>query len=109
MQDKGLDMAKEYWTTTEVIEIFQVESRFLEDLEEEEILRPNCREDLTEKRFSEADLERLRLAKMLMEDMEVNMAGVDIILRMRRHMFDMRAQFDAILLDVAENVRRLLR
>lgn len=102
-------MAKEYWTTTEVIEIFQVETRFLRDLEEEEILRPDCREDPTEKRFSETDLERLRLAKMLMEDMDVNLAGVEIILRMRQHMFDMRTQFDAILLDVAENVRRMLR
>jgi MerR family transcriptional regulator/heat shock protein HspR len=102
-------MGKEYWTTTEVIEIFQVETRFLEDLEEEEIVCPDCREDPAEKRFSQADLERLRLAKLLVEEMGVNLAGVEIILRMRRDMFAMRAQFDAILEDVARNVHRLLR
>lgn len=102
-------MDKRYWTTTEVIEIFQVETRFLDDLEAEEILCPDCREHPSEKRFSETDLERLRLAKMLVEDMDVNLAGVEIILRMRQNMLDMRAQFDAILLDVADNVRRLLR
>ena len=102
-------MAKEYWTTTEVIELFQVETRFLDDLEEEEILCPESREDPVEKRFSEVDLERLRLAKLLVEEMGVNLAGVEIILRMRRDMYAMRAQFDAILEDVARNVRRLLR
>jgi MerR family transcriptional regulator/heat shock protein HspR len=102
-------MAKEYWTTTEVIEIFQVETRFLDDLVEEEILHPEGREDPAEKRFSGVDLERLRLAKLLVEEMGVNLAGVEIILRMRRDMFAMRAQFDAILEDVAENVRRIVR
>jgi MerR family transcriptional regulator/heat shock protein HspR len=102
-------MVKEYWTTTEVIELFQVETRFLEDLVEEEILRPEGREDPAEKRFSEVDVERLRLAKLLVEEMGVNLAGVEIILRMRRDMFAMRAQFDAILEDVAENVRRIVR
>jgi MerR family transcriptional regulator, heat shock protein HspR len=102
-------MAKEYWTTTEVIELFEVETRFLEDLVEEEILRPEGRKDPAEKRFSEVDLERLRLAKLLVEEMGVNLAGVEIILRMRRDMFAMRAQFDAILEDVAENVRRIVR
>ena len=102
-------MAKEYWTTTEVIELFRVETRFLDDLEEEEILCPESREDPVEKRFSEVDLERLRLAKLLVEEMGVNLAGVEIILRMRRDMYAMRAQFDAILEDVAQNVRQLLR
>lgn len=102
-------MAKAYWTTTEVIELFQVETRFLDDLEEEEILCPEGREDPVGKRFSEADLERLRLAKLLVEEMGVNLAGVEIILRMRRDMYAMRAQFDAILEDVAQNVRQLLR
>lgn len=102
-------MAGKYWTTTEVIEIFQLETRFLNDLEEEEIVCPDSLEDPCEKRFSEADLERLRLAKLLVEDMGVNLAGVEIILRMRQHMFDMRAQFDHILEDVAGSVQRLIR
>lgn len=102
-------MAGKYWTKTEVIEIFQMETRFLNKLEEEEIVCPDSLEDPCEKRFSEADLERLRLAKLLVEDMGVNLAGVEIILRMRQCMFDMRAQFDLILEDVAGNVRRLLQ
>ena len=47
-------------------------------------------------------MEKLRIAKLLMEEMEVNLPGVEIILRMRHDMIAMRAQFDAILDDLAE-------
>ncbi len=102
-------MADKYWTSTEIIEIFQMEARLLDELEEEEIVCPDSPGDHCEKRYSEADLERLRLAKLLVEDMGVNLAGVEIILHMRQCMFDMRAQFDHILEDMAGNVRRLLQ
>ena len=102
-------MAKVRWTTTEVIEILQIEERFLRDLEEEEIVCPECGEDPSDRVFSEMDLERLRLAKLLMDEMGVNLAGVEIILHMRQTMLDMRTQFDTILEDVAGNVRQAFR
>ena len=36
-------MDKEFWTVTEVMEIFEVDEGFLSDLEEEELLCPVCR------------------------------------------------------------------
>jgi len=39
------------------------------------------------------------------EELGVNLPGVDIILRMRRDMFSMRRQFDAILEDLARKIR----
>lgn len=102
-------MAKEFWTITEVVEIFQVERSFLIELEEEEIVCPECRDGDTENKiFFQPDLENLRLAKLLVEDMGVNLPGVDIILRMRRNMYAMRRQFDAVLEDMAREVRRVL-
>jgi len=56
-----------------------------------------CREGSPSKLFSAVELEKLRIAKLLVEDMEVNLSGVEIILRMRQDMIDMRNQFDAIL------------
>ncbi|MBN1847128.1 MAG: MerR family transcriptional regulator [Deltaproteobacteria bacterium] len=98
-------MSKEYWTISEVIEIFQVQERFIADLEEEEILCPTCTKGPPTKRFSAHDLERLRLAKILMEEMDVNLPGVEIILRMRESMIHMRKQFDDILEDLANQIR----
>jgi MerR family transcriptional regulator/heat shock protein HspR len=96
---------KEFWTVTEVVERFEVEVRFLEDLEEEEVVCPVYRDDPPAKLFSTRDLENLRLAKILVEDMGVNLPGVEVILRMRQNMIDMRNQFDTILEDLARHFR----
>ena len=101
-------MTKEYWTIKEVIEMFQVDETFLSDLEEQEVVCPICREGSRAKSFSTQDLEKLRLAKILVEDMEVNLPGVEIILRMRQNMLEMRQQFDIILEELAHHLKRNL-
>jgi MerR family transcriptional regulator/heat shock protein HspR len=101
-------MAREFWTVNEVIEFFEVDERFLADLEEEELICPLCRDETPDKIFPAEELEKLRLAKILVDDMGVNLPGVDIILRMRQMMFDMRKQFDDILEDLAGNIQKRL-
>ncbi|MFH1481720.1 MAG: chaperone modulator CbpM [Pseudomonadota bacterium] len=98
-------MDKEFWTLEEVIEIFEIDERFLADLESEEIICPTCREEPPSKRFSYDELAKLRLVKILVEDMDVNLAGVEVVLRMRQTMMDMRSQFDDILEDMARRLR----
>jgi MerR family transcriptional regulator/heat shock protein HspR len=41
--------------------------------------------------------------------MGVNLAGVEVILRMRQNMFEMRKQFDTILEELAKNVNDTLK
>jgi MerR family transcriptional regulator, heat shock protein HspR len=101
-------MEKKYWTTTEIIETFQVREELLIDLEREEILCPECAENGSSKQFSYDELEKLRLARMLIEDMDVNIPGVEIILRMREDMIHMRRQFDEILEDIAVEIKKAL-
>ncbi|RJR54350.1 MAG: MerR family transcriptional regulator [Desulfobacteraceae bacterium] len=98
-------MKKRLWTMTEVMEIYRVDEPFMLQLEEEEILWPVRRKGSSDRFYSDRDLESLRLAKILMEEMGVNMEGVEIILRMRESMFQMRAQFDDILEDLARQLR----
>jgi MerR family transcriptional regulator/heat shock protein HspR len=93
---------KEFWTVTEVMDIFEVDERFLSELEEEALLSPACREGSPAKVFRVEELQKLRLVKALVEDMGVNLPGVEVILRMRQMMFDMRRQFDEILDDLAQ-------
>ena len=101
-------MKKDFWTIAEVVDYFEVEEGFLVDLEDEEILCPTCKENSSIKTYAERELEKLRLAKILMEDMGVNMAGVDVIIRMRENMFEMRRQFDIILEEVAGQIRSVI-
>ena len=98
-------MAKEFWTLTEVIEIFEIQRTVLVTLEEEEIICPRSNEIEKEPVYSRDEMEMLRVAKVLMDELDVNLAGVDIILRMRGQMLAMRNQFDAILVDLAEKLR----
>ncbi|MFW6114994.1 MAG: chaperone modulator CbpM [Thermodesulfobacteriota bacterium] len=100
-------MDKEFWTIREVVEIFQIDEKFLNELEEEQIISPVRKEHPPAKLFSSADLEKLRLAKILIDEMEVNLPGVDIILRMRQSMFEMRRQFDSILQDLARHIQEM--
>lgn len=102
-------MDKEFWTVTEVVEFFQIDEKFLVQLEEEEIVCPTCPADPSDKVFSLNELENLRLAKVLVEDMGVNLAGVEIILRMRQNMFNMRKQFDEILEDLARDLQEAFK
>ena len=102
-------MTKKFYTISEVIEIFQIEERLLFDLEQEEIVCPACRDDLQTKLFSIDEMDKLRLAKILVEDMGVNLAGVEVILRMRQNMFEMRRQFDTILEDLARQLHETFK
>lgn len=102
-------MTKEYWTLSEVTEIFQMDEGTISYLEEEEIVCPECFTEQPLKRFSAIELEKLRLIKVLMEDMDVNLPGVEVILRMRENMIQMRRQFDAILEDLAGQVKESLK
>ena len=104
--ERGSNKNKQFWTVKEVVELFEFEEAFITDLEEEEIICPTCRKDAKIKGFSSSELEKLRLAKMLIEEMEVNVPGVGIILHMRQNMIDMRRQFDAILKDLAQQLQK---
>jgi MerR family transcriptional regulator, heat shock protein HspR len=46
--------------------------------------------------YSEAEIERLRHIKVLMEDMGINMAGVEVILRLSRRIVEMQHRIDTI-------------
>ena len=102
-------MSKEFWSVAEIIEIFNVDKNFIENLEKENIICRACTEKTSEKSFSLNDMERLRLAKILMHEMDVNIPGIEVILQMRQSMIDMRKQLDAILEDIARHLQIALK
>ena len=101
-------MTKKLWTISEVVELFQLEESFIAELEEEEIVCPTCSEERHAKLFTSSELEKLRVVKILVEDMDVNLPGVEIILRMRQEMVRIRKQFDSILRDLSQHIQENL-
>ena len=97
-------MTGEFWTITEIVERLQIEEHFLDELEAEEIICSSHQEGVSSKVFPSIEVEKLRIAKILVEDMGVNLAGVEVVLRMRQNMIEMRRQFDDILEDLARQL-----
>ena len=56
--------------------------------------------------ISSHDLDRARVAALLTQELEVNLAGAEVILRMRDDMIAMRRQFDEILTDLVHELKR---
>ena len=46
--------------------------------------------------YSQADIERLREIQGLIHDLGVNLAGVDVIFRMRRRILEMESEMEAL-------------
>jgi len=56
--------------------------------------------------ISSADLDRARVTALLTQELEVNLPGAEVILRMRDDMIAMRRQFDEILSDLIDELKR---
>ena len=48
------------------------------------------------RRFSDDDVEQIRFIKRLIDDLGVNLAGVEVILHMRRQMVELQEQLAAL-------------
>ena len=90
-------MGKKQWSLQEIQLAFDVGEAFILDLEREEIICSTCQEGGSPRMFAAAEVEKVRMAKVLVEEMEVNLPGVEVILRMRQNMTEMKRQFDAVL------------
>jgi MerR family transcriptional regulator, heat shock protein HspR len=90
-------MSEQYYRRSQIIEIFQFDERFLEELEAEDLISSVPSETSREPVFSPDQVDRLRVIATLVQELEVNLAGVEVILEMRANMIRMQHQFDEIL------------
>jgi MerR family transcriptional regulator/heat shock protein HspR len=88
-------MARKYFRITEVINICGVGGEFIEYLERERIIEPVTRRNL--KFYSLEQVDRVRVAHLLIDEMGVNLEGTEVALHMREQMIAMQRQFDELL------------
>jgi len=77
---------------TEIVRLLEVEETFLESLERESIVHV----DVGEGGFSPRMIERVRVAHSLVFELEVNLSGVAVILRMREELGSMQGALDRV-------------
>jgi MerR family transcriptional regulator, heat shock protein HspR len=88
-----------------VAEMVGVHPQTLRLYEREGLIKPR-RTDRQTRLYSESDVERLKSIMNLTQDMGVNLAGVEIILRMRQQMEEMQTVIEELLKRVYEKIQQ---
>lgn len=87
-------MSLKHLRITEVTRICGVSADFVRRLEREQMIRPVRRRQ--EKLYPIEQVDRVRVARLLIEDMGVNLEGAEVALHMREQLIAMQRQFNEI-------------
>ncbi|MCX5862489.1 MAG: chaperone modulator CbpM [Desulfomonile sp.] len=98
-------MAQDYYYRRQILEIFEFDEDFLDELESEELVRSEELESTRERVFALDQVERMRIIRNLVRELEVNLPGVEVILEMRENMILMQRQFDRILEAIVQELK----
>ena len=101
---KRAERGKAYYMISAVSQKYDIHPQTLRLYEREGLLKPSRTEGNT-RLYSEEDLEQLETILALTRDLGVNLAGVEIILNMRRKMEQMQREVNEFM----EYVKRELR
>ena len=83
-------MNKKFFRLADVLEACDVSAEFIQTLEEENLIKPIRRRRL--KLYPIDQVDRVRVANILVGEMGVNLAGVEVALHMRDQIIRMRRQ-----------------
>jgi len=97
-------MARKYLRITEVVRICGVDEDFILRLEREQLVEPVVRQK--EKVYPPEQVDRVRVAHLLMEEMGVNLEGAEVALHMREQMIAMQRQFNEILQRLCRELKK---
>ena len=97
-------MARKYLRITEVVEICGVNEEFVIRLEKEKVIYPIVRRE--RKLYPLDQVDRVRVAHLLIEEMGVNLEGAEVALHMREQMIAMQRQFNELLRLLGQELKR---
>jgi DNA-binding transcriptional MerR regulator len=97
-------MTRKYLRVSEVIKVCSVPQEFIDILEREHIIEPIMRRKL--KVYSVDQVDRVRVAHLLIEEMGVNLEGAEVALHMREQMIAMQRQFSELLRLLGQQLKR---
>lgn len=88
-------MARKYFRISEVVRVCSVSEEFILSLEREHVITSVTRKK--EKAYSLDQVDRIRVARNLIEDLGVNLEGVEVALHMREQIISMRQELARII------------
>ena len=97
-------MPRKFLRITEVVRICGVDKEFVIRLEKEKVIYPIVRR--SRKLYPLDQVDRVRVARLLIEEMGVNLEGAEVALHMREQMIAMQRQFNEILRLLGRELKR---
>jgi len=97
-------MPRKFLRITEVVRICGVDKEFVIRLEKEKVIYPVVRR--SRKLYPVDQVDRVRVARLLIEEMGVNLEGAEVALHMREQMIAMQRQFNEILRLLGRELKR---
>ena len=97
-------MPRKFLRITEVVKICGVDEEFVIRLEREKVIYPIVRR--SRKLYPLDQVDRVRVARLLIEEMGVNLEGAEVALHMREQMIAMQRQFNEILRLLGRELKR---
>ena len=97
-------MPGKFLRITEVVEICGVDEDFVIRLEQEKVIYPIVRRN--RKLYPLDQVDRVRVARLLIEEMGVNLEGAEVALHMREQMIAMQRQFNELLRLLGRELKR---
>ena len=97
-------MARKYLRITEVIEICGVDREFVLRLEQESVISTITRQK--QKLYPLEQVDRIRVAHLLIEELGVNLEGAEVALHMREQMIAMQRQFNEVLRRLGQALKK---
>jgi MerR family transcriptional regulator/heat shock protein HspR len=88
-------MADELYTISIAAELCGMHEQSLRMYERRGLVAPQ-RSAGNIRQFSDADVERIRFIKRLVDDLGVNLAGVEVILHMRQQLMEAQGELEAL-------------
>jgi hypothetical protein len=84
------------FTRREIAQLLEIDEGFVTSLERESIIHVDNEDVAGGETFSALMVERVRVAHSLVHELEINLAGVAVIVRMREELGTLRAQVHTI-------------
>ncbi len=99
------DKQRPKYSISVVAQMFEIHPQTLRMYEREGLIKPRRTERNT-RMYCDDDIERLKSILNLTQEMGVNLAGVEVVLRMREQMERMRENMEQLLRKLREKIQR---
>jgi MerR family transcriptional regulator/heat shock protein HspR len=103
-----MEKKKPLYMISVVAEILNIHPQTLRIYEREGFIKPKRTEGNT-RLYSDEDIEKIKMVLRFTRDMGVNLAGVDMILRLRERMDEMRREMEEMMKHLSEEIRAEFR